>query len=155
MFDGQLMQLSAVFFLNYCWLVGCFLQARLIMLFAEKAGIKPTVQIFAPSASCAAPSTSASPQVTPGSVLAAQESGRPCDDLQLSQPSSHPVVVAETSSVPLHSATHPEDSSPLEKPVESSTPAETAEPPPMPLIVTVTEGSSRQQRQQHGPAKRE
>ncbi|KAG0604363.1 hypothetical protein M758_10G166400 [Ceratodon purpureus] len=130
-------------------------KARLIMLFAEKAGIKPTVQAPAPSASCAGPTTSASPQVTPDAVLT-QGSARPQEDLQLPQPSSHPaLIIASVPSHLSHSATHAEDPSSLQKPVESSSPAEmaTAKSPQMPLIVTVTESKSQQQRLQQGPAK--
>lgn len=101
------------------------MQARLIMLFAEKAGISP-----APDAS---PETLARPQEEEELPLCS----KPC--------SSSEVVLVTASSA--HQA---ETSSSDQKPACS----EIAEPSPVPLKITISEGKSRQQRQQ-GTAKRE
>ncbi|KAG0559741.1 hypothetical protein KC19_10G126100 [Ceratodon purpureus] len=130
-------------------------KAHFIMLFAERSNVNPNAQAPGPSASCAAPSTSTSPEITPGSVLAHQESARP----QAPQPSSNPVVVTVPSLVPSHLApgNHSEGSSSHQKPTKCSNLAEVtnAAPPAMPFrVVPATEGSSRQLLQQclNGPS---
>lgn len=126
---------------------GLMIQARLIMLFAEKAGISPDAQ--EPSALTS--SLHVIPLSKPPSEMVRRE-----EELQLSKPSLEVAVV--TSSVPSDlapSSNHAEG--PSSKQViasGSSTEMVPAEPSPVPVKITITEDKCRHHRQQ-GTAKRE
>lgn len=110
-------------------------QARLIMMFAEKAGVSLNAQALLRSVKVPTSSLQPSVQVTPPAI--SQER------LQYSKPSPQVASLAGTSSVPSDlppSAIHGEGSTSDREPGQSSNPAKMAisEMYPMPRKITIT-----------------